>query len=145
MKRKGVTLVETIMYISLASLLFSLMIGLIISLTSYRNQYINNAIEEDLVLNGIIAISSNLTKGQINSIDVENNKIIIRYGSSNKSSQIAKYNNSNLAISYYDGISLTTVNKIITDIEEFEAIKKNKLVYIKIKIKGNEYEEVFKI
>ncbi len=147
MKKKGFTLIEVIVYISIGTVLITLMIGVIFNLVKFRKDYIKRSIEEDMVTNGIISISSRLNKGQLKNIEVENNKIIAinENGNGNKTSKITLYNGADLAVCYYEGNRLLTVNKIITGISDFEVVKKQKLVYIKISIEENVYEEVFKI
>ncbi|WP_286904765.1 type II secretion system protein [Clostridium sp. UBA1652] len=145
MKKKGFTLIEVIVYISIGTVLITLMIGVIFNLVKFRKDYIKRSIEEDMVTNGIISISSRLNKGQLKNIEVENNKTIAINENGNKTSKITLYNGADLAVCYYEGNRLLTVNKIITGISDFEVVKKQKLVYIKISIEENVYEEVFKI
>lgn len=145
MKKKGFTLIEVIVYISIGTLLITLMIGVIFSLVRFRKEYIERSIEEDMVANGIISISSRLNKGQLESVEVEDDKTIVINENGNKKSKITLYNGTDLAVCYYEGDELSTVNKVIKGVNEFEVTQKQKLVYIKIKIEENIYEEVFKI
>ena len=144
MKKKGFTLIEVIIYISIASLLITLMMGLVIKLISFRKEYLRQSIEEDFVTNSLIAISNELNDFAVDTVELENNETILIKQKFNKNSKIAIYG-SDLAILQYNGHSESTVNKILKGVEDFEVIKKGKLLYIKINFEGSEYEEVFKM
>ncbi|MBL4931031.1 hypothetical protein [Clostridium paridis] len=143
--KKGVILVETIIYLFISSILLCFMLRIIVDLIDFKKSYCKNSLDEDKFSNGIISIESNINRAQVKKYEVIGNKLKISYGVENKSEEIAMYKGEALGVFYYTDGKLTTVNKIMEDVKEVKFIQKGKLVYFFVKVNDKNYEEVFSL
>ena len=143
--KKGVILIETIIYLFISSILLCFMLRIIVDLIDFKKNYSKNSLDEDKFSNGIIAIESNINRAQVKKYEVQDNKLKINYGVENKSEEIAMYKGEALGVFYYTDGKLTTVNKIMEDVKEVKFIQKGKLIYFFVKVNNKNYEEVFSL
>lgn len=144
-KKKGYTLIEFIAYLAVCTILIYIITGMVIELVTFRNNYVKNTIQEDFAVNGIIAIDNIISRAQVKEVKVENNTIRVSYGTGMDRVEIKTYNETDLAMYYYKGNSLSTVNKVIKGVDKVNMYSKNKLIYMEFYINEKRYDEVFKI
>jgi len=134
MKKKGFTLIEIVIAMGLVFL----MVGIVDSmLNSYMKSYKNSVVQNNgfNYLNEAISIIEKEINQHSATVTTEDNVIKINYFDGDTINNI-KYINSNLYILYGTTNRLpldkSTKSLIIDNVKEFVAIKKGKIIYIKV-------------
>lgn len=151
--KKGYTLIETILVITIVFILGGITITLCIESIGDYNLSLNNCYYEDKFDNALLNLESLCTSAGIEHIEVNkkndiylneimSDNIIIKFEdiNGNEKVKIIYLNKDKLmikTINFLNGLVSVGNNILIDKIEEFSVIKKNKIIYYVIKSKEN--------
>lgn len=129
MKKKGFTLVEIIIVMAVAFLMMEIVGSMLVSnVKSYKNSVLEN--RGFNYLNDAIFIIEKEVTQNAREVKTEGNIITINYYKGTPQNYI-KLINSNLYI-LYGGANFISKSAIIDEVKDFVAIKKGKILYIKV-------------
>lgn len=143
--KKGSTLLEVLLYMSI-SLVISLMVTVVLmDVKQIYFKSIDKSINVNKIVEGFIIIDNLGKEEELIKVEINNDNIKFYY--TNEIGTLVKElrkEENKLIIKYYKKqgetyITYGSPNDIIAGIEEFSAIKKGKLIYIKIKKEGEIY------
>lgn len=144
-RKKGFTLLEILVYISVSSVVLIISTKVLIDTRYIFYSTINSIQNINGIENGFITIDSLVNDNQIRRIEADGNKVSLYYQTNEGQiiKQLIKDNN-DLIIRYYKSNSqeyypYTGHNDVISNIEDFKVIKKGKLIYLLIKKEGDTY------
>lgn len=130
-KKSAFTLVESIIYIFLTSIVF---LELLTCLFSFYTSYIeirNSSINQNNIRNFYVNLDCILHEDYNTHIKKENNSIVIYKDSEdNNIIKTIKFYDNNVVVKYTQGKSTLTINNMLYNINNFKVIEKNKLIYV---------------
>jgi prepilin-type N-terminal cleavage/methylation domain-containing protein len=142
--KKGFTIIEVIIAIGAAGSIAAVMVSMLLT---YNSSYIKRSKEHRDYLYSIEALMfiQNEVKNA-KSVSAENNIIELYYLDGTIKKIIKLNNHDNIAITYMKNNAVEASNNIVTDIDCFEVLQKNNLIYISITRKnGEKYEKCISI
>jgi prepilin-type N-terminal cleavage/methylation domain-containing protein len=142
--KKGFTIIEVIIAIGAAGIIAAVMVSMLLT---YNFSYIKKSKEHRDYLYSMEALMfiQNEVKNA-KSVPAENNIIELYYLDGTIKKIIKLNNHDNIAITYMKNNAVEASNNIVTDINCFEVLQKNNLIYISITRKnGEKYEKCISI
>lgn len=144
-KKKGVTLLELVLYMSISLVISLTAISIFTELRKVYFKSTEESINVNKIVEGFITIDNLAKDKELEKIEMKSNSLKFYYNGN--LSYIVKeviQDNDKLIIRYYikQGdiyLSYGAPNDIIAEIEGFNVNKKGKLIYITIKKKGELY------
>lgn len=143
-KKKGIMLLECIIYISLSLILTCILVKILLNTDyMYIKTMKNKTISSD-IKDFFVNVERFANEEDVKKIEVSNNVLIIYKGTSEKNFQKEEIfkDDSKIMIKYYDIRNFEDFNArntLALEIEEFEIKTKGKLIYLSLKKGGEEY------
>ncbi|OOM80029.1 hypothetical protein [Clostridium sp. BL-8] len=140
-KKKGFTIIESLVYIFLTTIILSEGINLYISIYKSYIDDANLSIKYDKCQDFFINLDNIISRGRFEKVMVDNNSItLLKNSDVEDSDKIIKSYNGAIVVKYVDGNVTKTINTIIEDIDNLEVRKKGKLIYLIVRDKeGKEF------
>lgn len=142
MKKKGVLLLEAIVYLFFLSMFIVKVTDIFLPHLREYKENSNSSKVYKYLLNAESYINSRLNESKINSLTIKENKIIINIDNKFNQIDIIRKNGDLLIVEYKKPNTNTTYNVILRNLENFNVHEKDKLIYVIIKQKG-ENQKVF--
>lgn len=143
-KKKGIILLECIIYISLSLILTCILVKILLNtdymyIKTMKNETISSDIKDFFV-----NVERFVNEEDVKKVEVSNNVLIIYKGTSEKDFQKEEIfkDDSKIMIKYYDIRNFEDFNArntLALGVEEFEIKIKGKLIYLSLKKGGEEY------
>lgn len=143
-KKKGIILLECIIYISLSLILTCILVKILLNtdymyIKTMKNETISSDINDFFV-----NVERFVNEEDVKKVEVSNNVLIIYKGTSEKDFQKEEIfkDDSKIMIKYYDIRNFEDFNArntLALGVEEFEIKIKGKLIYLSLKKGGEEY------
>lgn len=143
-KKKGIILLECIIYISLSLILTCILVKILLNtdymyIKTMKNETISSDIKDFFV-----NVERFINEEDVKKVEVSNNVLIIYKGTSEKDFQKEEIfkDDSKIMIKYYDIRNFEDFNArntLALGVEEFEIKIKGKLIYLSLKKGGEEY------
>lgn len=143
-KKKGIILLECIIYISLSLILICILVKILLNTDyMYIKTMKNETISSD-INDFFINVERFVNEEDVKKVEVSNNVLIIYKGTSEKDFQKEEIfkDDSKIMIKYYDIRNFEDFNArntLALGVEEFEIKIKGKLIYLSLKKGGEEY------
>lgn len=140
-KKKGFTIIESLVYIFLTTIILSEGINLYISIYKSYIDDANLSIKYDKCQDFFINLDNIISRGRFEKVMVDNNSLtLLKNSDVEDSDKIIKSYNGAIVVKYVDGNVTKTINTIIEDIDNLEVRKKGKLIYLIVRDKeGKEF------
>ncbi len=143
-KKKGIILLECIIYISLSLILTCILVKILLNTDyMYIKTMKNETISSD-IKGFFVNVERFVNEEDVKKVEVSNNVLIIYKGTSEKDFQKEEIfkDDSKIMIKYYDIRNFEDFNArntLALGVEEFEIKIKGKLIYLSLKKGGEEY------
>lgn len=140
-KKRGFTILESVVYIFLITLILAEGISLFVSMYKSYIETRNMSIKYNNMQNFYVNLDKISSEGNIQEIIVGNNYILFsKDANSNELNKTIKSNDGSIVVKYTKGTTTETINTILTDIGELKVKKKGNLIYLIISDKdGKEF------
>ncbi|WP_368487845.1 competence type IV pilus minor pilin ComGF [Clostridium sp. BJN0013] len=141
--KKGFTIIEMVIVISLTGILINLPIIAISKYMKLHREEMNYSRENFYVNEAFIIIENEMKNAKY--VDIKDNMIILRRYD-NKGYDYIRQNKGTAIVISYGAINSSNVNNILKDIKDFKLERREKIFYISIKMKrGDLYRRCFAI
>ncbi len=130
-KKRGFTIIESLVYIFLTTIILSEGINLYVSMYKSYIDDVDLSIKYDNCQDFFINLDNIISRGRFENIIVDNNSLtLLKNSEVEDSDKIIKSYDGAIVVKYVDGNITKTINTIIEDIDNLEVKKKGKLIYL---------------
>lgn len=133
--KKGFTLIETLLALSLIGSVTVTQISIIYKYTKIHREQINNSRESFYINEGFMIIEHEISSAKY--VEIKDNRIILRRYDSNNFDYIRVDKDFDIIVSYGSVYSSTT-NNILKGVKSFKAEGIDQVVYITVETKGGD-------
>lgn len=129
-KRNAFSIIESLVYIFLTTMILAFGINLFISMYETYVKSVQISIRYNNYQNFFVNLDSIISEGKLEKIIVDNNTVIFsKSDNQGKIDKVIKSNQGAIYIKYLRGNSVETINTMIQDIDKLEIKRKGKLIY----------------
>ena len=142
MKKRGYLLIEVVVYLAISAVFLSALTSLFIPyLNEYKQQ---ESIENQFnyLLSAHVYIDKRINEAKIKEVKCNDDSIYVYIDNSYNQIDVIKKYKGNLIVEYYKNNEMVKYNSILKDVDVFNVIEKENILYVLIKQK-NQDERIF--